>query len=109
MPHFLSPRARELVVVIGRKFKRACDLAGAVMTTAFGAGVGVIAGLQLRLPDAALTQSAKTGCYLPMSAGDRRDLDLWMLGIGVGIFMWGARDVELWFRRALHKTPDSRQ
>jgi hypothetical protein len=93
---YWNPRVREIAVALGRKMKRAGDLAGAVMVTGVGAGTGIVAGLQLRLPDTAV--AAQTAGYLPMPVSEQRDIHLWMLGVGVAILVWGLHSVEAWFR-----------
>ena len=108
MRRFLSLRTRETAVVIGRKIKRASDLAGSITTAGFGAGIATISAFYMRLPDAELTRlGVEAAKAAPMSVGEQRDTGLIFLGIGIGIFMWGVRAIEIWFRRALGKTSSS--
>lgn len=107
MHRFLSPRAREIAVVIGRKLKRAGDLAASLTMAGFGAGVATISALYLRLPDTEARLAIEAAKVGPMSVTDQRDMGLIFLGVGVVIFVWGAREIEIWFRRASGKTPSS--
>src|SRR5271155_4783471 len=107
-PRPLTPRVREVAVVVGRKVKRGLDLLGSVAVAGVGASIAIACAVQTRQPDAVLLQMANAArkADVPTATGER-DFLLMMLGVGVVVLIAGLHKCREWFRPAPIKSAAS--
>jgi hypothetical protein len=87
--------------------KSAASLLGAVTATAVGGVVAVVAGMQIRRPDAVLLQNAfdraALQAPLPTTVLDEKDFYLAVMALGAVILIGGLFSIQNWWRAIVAK------